>query len=607
MGSGGRSGGFRRRAGYRTRSDNSGADEAPSPFGLGGVEIGGQGRQYLDQLPVPGWLGGGTLLVSPEGPVDPFDCQRWPGSPYCGELPFSGNFLGLDFSVAQNDCEIVISLEPSVGWWRFPPYEIGHRRCSPPPPPVTGNPAIPGIQFFPHTGAESPCLYYVTQYESGFAVRSTGGPEVLVTEENAGYYWGPILGTWRRAVISSVNASGDEVTVYHSGLIGRGFSPSTFDIRPVMGSTYHTNLVDRNGYLRGSHRTWLVSELVTDQFFVLRQQDAASAGDLAGVSYWQQQRNAFLFRVAPLCYTPPVGDNRPYFPPSTTPPPNNMCNCKALEASLKRIERVLGIPQLYSGGHSGWRVPQKLAGTNTQDTETLDNYATLLNWLIGEIRDSLGDTSYAIKVKDANLLQAGDQGQTINIPNLAEGQAEQLGLLLKIDAMLQATYAAAASSLIQAGNASISSAKAALEIQEVADFLGYSGDEEEFDIPLSFTPGKEAPHEFLRPSTGKGTYRECTEKNDLQIQMRIIQQAADIIRAVYGVRMDSASIDREFDEIREVVSASGGGDIDVILEEIENGFPGAEGNTNTTPYGRPYDQRPRLRIIGRPQGNDGGN
>lgn len=577
--SGGRAGGFRKKAGYPTQTKDNDPIDPTDYFGIGGFELGGQYKDYLDQGPdLPDWLGGGSLVYSPYEAVDPRDCDRWPGSPYCGELPWGENFIGLDIGFESTECEDILSIEGTLGWWRMPPLEIGRRRCEQPPAPPPDPAPPPGSTY---QLSRFRCFgrgpYTVYARLSGTSRRfanydpftnSYYGPETVDIPltfpsgsggqpgfEGYGFLrvWGPIYSRGLRLFGGGGLGSQAAAGLFCHGIALGGSGPT---IDPVFEE------------VEGSGSESLVPDTISWEVLI-------------------PSCNPANYPRLPAPRQPPTGG-----------PDDMACNCKALEASLKRIERVLGIPQLYSGGHSGWKVPAKLAGTNTQDTATLDNYATLLNWLIGEIRDSLGDTKYKITIEDANLVQEGDQEVSVEIPNLSEGQAEILGLLLQMSATLNANFAATNHSLIQSGEATLAATRSALEVQEIADFLGYKTQEKAVDVPLMFTPDKNDPSEFLKPSQAKITYMQVDDKNDLSIKLAVLEQAAAIIRGVFAQRADIASLVAMDAEIKEAVNDRS--DVDQVMEQIEDGFTVFDlENPERNPYGKPYSQRPRIVIKSR--------
>jgi hypothetical protein len=90
--------------------------------------------RYNDLIP----LGDTGLHITPNDPVDPWDCDAWPDSPYCdgGGLvvdPIGGRGVGGVADVAGDECEICVTVTPSILWMRGPVYTVCYRKpeCRP--------------------------------------------------------------------------------------------------------------------------------------------------------------------------------------------------------------------------------------------------------------------------------------------------------------------------------------------------------------------------------------------------------------------------------------------------------------------------------------------
>jgi hypothetical protein len=236
-------------------------------------------------------------------------------------------------------------------------------------------------------------------------------------------------------------------------------------------------------------------------------------------------------------------------------------------------------------------------------------------WFAQQMSTLLGDTEIVITQKDSSLLEEGNQERQLKFENLAEAMADAIGLLLENQAKVDAIYRAAAQGLAQAGVAATSAAKGLEYLEDLVDFLDYETEEKTFDFPLFFTPDKDIPHEALKPSTAKLVYQAFTGKRSFNSFRFTMEQCAAIIRAVYWQRVDDDSIKRFKDTLgglRQIPKREDGsvdeGDLDTFLERVEGGFPEVPGNPDqSTPYGAPYSQRPKIRKLSKGGGNDGAN
>jgi len=74
---------------------------------------------------------GGGIYVTPKGPADPRDCDRYPDSPYCGGNPISPAPIALEPDIGFDECGGYISVTPVLGFTRMPVATIAHRKDTP--------------------------------------------------------------------------------------------------------------------------------------------------------------------------------------------------------------------------------------------------------------------------------------------------------------------------------------------------------------------------------------------------------------------------------------------------------------------------------------------
>ena len=80
----------------------------------------------------------------------------------------------------------------------------------------------------------------------------------------------------------------------------------------------------------------------------------------------------------------------------------------------------------------------------------------------------------------------------------------------------------------------------------------------------------------------------------------MLLQAAGIVRASLSrsISIDAVTAANQLKDLFNLFGNEEIEDFSQFLENIENGFASAPGNTNTSPNGRPIEQRPRVRDIG---------
>lgn len=369
--SGGRVGGFRQRRslpGGRPKAERRRSGDGDKPNLDFELEY-SKPKDYLQRLPLPKWTGGATLLYTPYEPVEPWDCDRWPSSPYCGGNPFAygDDFFGV--SLAVNSCEAVIVVTPQLGVGKFrikgPPYEIGVRSgvaaCNKPPPPPTPYPG-PSREWWPSPGgSKAGCLYLVQltmrQNVCGFGEAWALGPEVVA--------WGPLYG-----ITGSFRDSAEVYphlpqcagflsleTFKPYGLVCHGsisFGAIQFLSRqpgPVVARPHPVSTIAGDeGQVWFASRNfrfeWRIQEL-TEQIYLDRM---ASSPTLAESNFWNQQRLFFKTFDLSRCYEPKWGpprfprryDRRPP-PPSRRKrrkPPRPMNCCDDVKKILRKVDQL---------------------------------------------------------------------------------------------------------------------------------------------------------------------------------------------------------------------------------------------------------------------------
>ena len=100
------------------------------------------------ESPVRDWLvpiGDTGIYISPNDPVDPRDCEKWPSSPHCGGSginPFVPK-TDVGISVSKNPCEICVEIQPSILFIDGPPTYVCYRKPSCRTRPVPNNERLP--------------------------------------------------------------------------------------------------------------------------------------------------------------------------------------------------------------------------------------------------------------------------------------------------------------------------------------------------------------------------------------------------------------------------------------------------------------------------------
>lgn len=305
--------------------------------------------------------------------------------------------------------------------------------------------------------------------------------------------------------------------------------------------------------------------------------------------------------------------------PQPPPPPRMSCcpNVRENDELLRLIAKRLGA---YDYPVS---VPKILTDRN-QGTENIENLTRFNSWL-GKNLDALcGKFPIEIKIADADIDQEGNQEKKINIPNIAEGIAELIGLALILRAESDANLNATIRTLTEAGSAKQCAIVAGDYAKANAEFLAYKGTQVDREVPFSFKPGEPRLDKMLVNSTVNVKGFDNDDKDDIKDLFAPLLELAAMYRAAnyrnVGTQNTAQSLLKTlvktgFETIldtsikQDKINRSGNqneidklnkSDFDQFTEEVERGFIDKTGITDTTkPYGRPLDQRPQIRQIGK--------
>lgn len=526
---------------------------------------------------------GGRLEGNWSKVADPLDCEAWPSSIYCDPVSTfnPGKFFDVGVSISANLCGVSVEVNPTLAWISMPPsivtWRSGAAECQP-EPPVMDLPLRTGATFYRQLYGHFGCMYRARAriyYPSEIS-------EEWAFDETYFDFWGPFEGYSLYEIPMQTN----------QGLI--------YSLSPVFyahgNADYYPNyfLDPRFPDLRPTTQIVRVHARGTAQAFTVEHEMEIDFWEINEAMPDREITNAMGSKLAynrAYCkQAPPV----PLLPVLEDP---NVCNCKAIEADLKAIKQFLGV----SSG--GWSVPAKIRGLGT-DQVPIDNMAQLWGWYLTQFSEMIGDTQIKIKVTDTDLVADGNQEKELVFDNLSQAITELLGLALNNAATQGAIYRTAAQGLLQAGQATIAASQAALNIDEIIDFLAYGAQDKEEEITLFFTPGEDKPEDFLDTSTQKLTFREMKDKQTFQTFAKKMLLMASIYQSLNTINPDSPDFAALEDGMRKNAKST---DLDTFIRDAEQGFQGAAGNPDATrPYGEEYSKRPRIKKLKGDGTDDGG-
>jgi hypothetical protein len=581
----------------------------------------------------------GDFYGSP--PVDPFDCSIYPDSPYCGGNPIATKPISLGFSLVRDECNIGFQLDPVIGYIKLPPVQIVRRspNCNVPPPP---SPSLSPVPFEPIT-RQLPALISDRCGDADFLGNRIFFWNIAYFEENYrdvvcdGNNVKEILSSAykRTSTLLSFDWSYDApleewkgVSVYGKALVETFVSDSLTneltgetDIHSrhykhiarfgtfIYGNSNTREVILYEGSWRGAGQEEIVERVdkvdnVEDYIFVAQRDSKAVYQEIktncgeTGYSYV-----ARIEQVVTAC--PP----HQFYPPPI--PPMSCCpNVRENDELLRLIAKRLGVSDYPVN------VPKYITDESKGNT-SIENLTRFTSYLVKQLDAVSGNYPLKIEVEDTDLTKEGNQTKKISIPNTAEALAELLSQILLIKSETSAILNTAIRSLTEIASTKQTSLITHDQVTAAAHFLNYKTKQVEKEVGFTCTPGKEKLEEFLKEGKIKIISTEYDDKQDLSDYLEPLLSMAAMYRVQNFRKLPEndaeaalrailnrgkSMVDRAEADLKGKDSEN---NFDKFVEDAESGFisqPGIYDNTN--PYGRPYDERPRIKEIGNTKGEE---
>ncbi len=575
-------------------------------------------------------LGDTGIYVTPNEPVDPRDCARWPNSPYCGGSGVEFDPYGLVPQVPEvNNCEICITVNPSLAFVSLPPYTVCYRfpdclpeqpeEDEPLPEPDLNNeplppPSDPRKPTNPPTGY---CRVVVAAWADSsdvpekwnaglgpnFGLAFTPAlPGGCFKPGNLRFQYDVSVGT-----VSGVGYVGGETVAQYvnksSGPILYWLTP-TWDSASVVGGWIEERRYNPSGWTcatgfyralklpgEGFSRTVLYvrdvdsstqtsqgkfSELTFDQVQALVQDREGIFSQLPGI---QSQQGFYVpwSLVGASCNPKPKA-----IPPPPPPPPpvrsrgdDMPCNCEEIEEMLRGIYNRLGVEQYPV------KVPRDLFD-NASKSQDIGDLTTFFAWYVRQFDGVAGQWPIEIEIEDVDPTKEGNQKKKLSLPNIAETLAELFGLGFKsatnsdvsINFFLRLT-----AELLAVKNASIVAQDYA---RASAQWLGYKGNFKSREIDYAFDPDQlDTLDKLLTESKKKVVGWENQDRETLVSYLQKLMFSAGIIKAVFFRK--SGDVERL---LKEALNMSEDGslsdaDWELFIQQLKD--PSSAYNVNSIP------------------------
>lgn len=483
-----------------------------------------------------------------------------------------------------------------------------NQECLPKPIELPEFPKIPDFPYFPNMDLE-PCTAWDLTF--GFFEKV-----VKYDKNNKKVYVDVSQEEWLQVTNSYYPNPPIAQSVYEKilrfGGTGELFSLPYGQIRVRLGN-YTTNPNSNNGFPAYNHKA-----------FTLEGISFNGTGDelLALLKFWRGTSEFKNSRLQVINITPPYISNAacsliPILPP---PPPSMTCNCcpniQQNDELLRLILKKIGSSDLPAS------VPTSLTNRDKGFTN-IENLAQFTAYAVKQLDAVCGKYPIEVKIKDSNLTEEGNQEKTVKLPNIAEGIAEIMGLLLLLKAESGANLSATVRGMIESGASKQISILTHDYAKANAEFLGYKGKQVKHKVPFAFDFKEKKLDKLLKEGEFEVKGFENDDQEDIKDLIMPLLEMAAMYRAANYRKLDANNIQESLKAIltgynafasqtKETIdkpkeqrdrknkeNINNPENWDSFLNSAEKGFieqPGIKDNTE--PYDRPFDQRPKIREIG---------
>ena len=276
-------------------------------------------------------------------------------------------------------------------------------------------------------------------------------------------------------------------------------------------------------------------------------------------------------------------------------------------AQINRIYQVLGCDDYPV------TVPQSLITAEGQQngTKQIPTFTQLFTWYIERFDELVGQWEIPIEIKDTDPTTPGDQPQKIKLPNLAEAIAEIMMLLLHTSINSETLVNITTRNLIGSEQDKLQNYKTYMSVESIADFLGFQRKDSFEKMPSLIDPTKEKLEEILQEKQIDVPVSNFDDKMTFKQHLVTLLEAAAITKAVHWQPINTdkdisaqivkkiKDLKNQFDTVGGETDEQGNNKFDQFINDVEDGFrsyPNVSDPIN--PYGKPYEQRPKIRKIG---------
>ncbi len=281
----------------------------------------------------------------------------------------------------------------------------------------------------------------------------------------------------------------------------------------------------------------------------------------------------------------------------------------ALIAKVDKLSKIVGVDE-YPASLPASLISKDegfLGNLIPNANKEIPNLTQFLAWYVERFDEIMGQWEIPIEIKDSDPSKPGDQPLGVKLPNMAEAIAEIFTLALQTnlnsETLLNFAVRTAAETVTDKQQNFITYKL----LQSMAEWAGYKQKEIKLKMPILFSLGKTRYDEILNESEIDVACVDFDEKFGLGADLMRFREAVAILQANYKKKVDpNGDVKGQilkhlldtFATVNKVSGEDDDKDFEKFLTDVENGFINTPGANNTTePYGRPYNQRPKIRDL----------
>lgn len=281
-----------------------------------------------------------------------------------------------------------------------------------------------------------------------------------------------------------------------------------------------------------------------------------------------------------------------------------LCYAKNVIESVDKLSKAVGVDEYPASlisedeGFIGNLIPNP----NIE----VKNLTQLMGWFIERFDEVAGQFEIPIEIKDSDPTTPGDQPKGLKIPNIAEGIAEIIGLLLQTTINSETLVSLAIRTLIETRQDKQQNFKGYMLLEALIEYIGFNYEDKKVLLPMTFTPGKENLDEMLKETTIEVAVAEYNEKLNLQADFARYRRAAGILEARYFRKIDTNGDTKlqimkylkDAYDLAKKVNKNDDDDFEKFVGEAEIGFTNTPGVSDTQhPYGNSYSERTKIKDL----------